>query len=384
VIDALTNIPSLHALNNTLKKCSHPKLILLDLKNFEELNLKYSDEAGDFVLCEFAKKLVAFAQTHEMYAFRVEEDEFALVKDMPFDLGRIEKFIYALADFIKSQNYMFNTNYINIDAHIGLCLDQNNLLQKAKKALKVAQEEDQPFVTYSEFVNRLLEESSEKICDLLQKSVLIGSIIPFFQKVLDVNKNEVYREALIRIVTNDSVESPKLFLDIAKKRGFYTQTIEKLIEKIVDIKEQKAINISCEDLYDEKLYALYLENFKNNNTIFELQNDEFLKDRKSDSKIKELKTNGIKICLDNIDNIEDIRKIDIDFVKVKGTLIRLLHIDSSAISTCKEIISTCKEYNIQTIASHINSKSTFEEAKKLGFDYFQGFYLGEPTSTFVE
>ena len=383
MIDKLTNIPSLNALNQALKEFSHPKLILIDLKNFQELNRKYSDEAGDFVLCQFAKELEKFAQTHEMRAFRVKEDEFALAKDMPFNLGAIEKLIFSLTDFIKSQNYLFNENSINIDAHFGLCLDQNNLLQKAKKALKVAQDEDQPFVTYSEFVNRLLEESSEKICDLLQKSVAIGAITPFFQKVLDANKNEVYRETLIRIVTNDSVESPKLFLDIAKKRGFYTQTIEKLIEKIVDIKEQKAINISCEDLYDEKLYALYLENFKNTNTIFELQNDEFLKDKKSESKIKELKTNGIKICLDNIDNIEDIRKIDIDFVKVKGTLIRLLHIDSSAISTCKEIISTCKEYNIKTIASHINSKSTFEEAKKLGFDYFQGFYLGEPTSTFT-
>jgi len=193
----------------------------------------------------------------------------------------------------------------------------------------------------------------------------------------------LYKEALIRIVTNDSVESPKLFLDIAKKRGFYTQTIEKLIEKLVDIKEQKAINISCEDLYDEKLYTLYIENFKNSNTIFELQHDEFLKDEKADIKIEEIKAMGIKICLDNIENIDEIQRFDIDFVKVKGNLIRLLHIDPNAISTCKEIISTCKEQNIKTIASHINSKGTFEEAKKLGFDYFQGFYLGEPTSTFA-
>jgi len=47
--------------------------------------------------------------------------------------------------------------------------------------------------------------------------------------------------------------------------------------------------------------------------------------------------------------------------------------------TCKNIISTCKELNIKTIASHINSEGTFAEAKKLGFDYYQGFFLGEPT-----
>lgn len=384
MIDALTNLPSLNALDTTLKELSHPKLILLDLKNFRELNLKYSDEAGDFVLCEFANALKDFAQTNEMKAFRVKEDEFALTKDMPFELNAIEKLLFSLTDFIKSQNYYFNENSINIDAHIGLCLDQNNLLEKAKKALKVAQDEDQPFVTYSEFVNRLLDESSEKVCDLLKESVAMGAITPFFQKVVDINKNEFYKESLIRIVTNNSIESPKLFLNISKKRGFYTQTIKQLIEKIVDIKEQKAINISCEDLFDEELYALYIENFKNTNTIFELQNDIFLQDKKAALKIKMLKENGIQICLDNIDSIDDIKKFDIDFVKIKGNIIRLLYIDANAISTCKEIISTCKEKNIKTIASHINSKGTFEEAKKLGFDYFQGFYLGEPTSTFAE
>ena len=383
MIDKLTNIPSQKALEKSLEQYNHPKLILIDLKEFKELNLKYSDETGDFVLCEFAKELEKFAQTHGMNAFRVEEDEFALIKDIPFDLTAMEKLIFSISDFIKAQNYIFNENSINIDAHIGLCLDQNNLMEKAKKALKVAQNEDQPFVTYSEFVNRLLEESSEKICNLLQKSVVMGTVTPFFQKIVDLDKKHVYQEVLIRIVTNESVESPKLFLNIAKKRGFYAQTIERLIENIVDIKELKAINISCEDLYDEKLSKLYIENFQNTNTIFELQNDEFLKDEKAQAKIEYLKTNGIKICLDNIDSTENIKKFKPDFIKVKGDLIRLLHIDPNAISTCKDIISTCKDLNIKTIASHINSQATFNEVIKLEFNYFQGFFLDEPTSTFA-
>ena len=384
MIDTLTNIPSQHALDKALKELTHPKLILIDLKEFQALNLKYSDEAGDFVLCEFAKELEKFAQANEMEAFRVIEDEFALIKNMPFDLATMEKLIYAIADFIKIQSYTFNENSINIDAHIGLCLDQNNLLEKAKKALKVAQNENQPFVTYSEFVNRLLEESSEKVCNLLQKSVVVGTVIPFFQKIVDKTQQVIYHETLIRITTNDSVESPKLFLNIAKKRGFYTQTIEKLIEKVMNIKEIKAINISCEDLYDEKLFMLYIKSFKNSNTIFEIQNDEFLKDKKAETKIKELKDNGIKICLDNIENADDIHRLKPNLVKIKGATIRLLHIDPKAVSICEEIISTCKELDIKTIAAHINSKGTFEETKKLGFNYFQGYFLGKPTSTFAE
>ena len=378
MIDTLTNISSLNALKATLKEVKHPKLILIDLKEFKELNLKYSDEAGDFVLCEFAKAMSEFAKAQNMSAFRVEEDEFAFVKDMPFDLSSMEKLIFGIADFIKAQKYNYAGKSLSIDAHIGICLDQTNLLEKAKKALKVAQNEDMPFVTYSEFVNRLLEESHEKVCDLLKKAVVIGAITPFFQGVVDENRELIYKEVLLRIVNADSVESPKLFLEIAKKRGFYKQTIESLIKQVTGTKTTKAINISCEDLYDEKLFSLYIENFKDTDTIFELQNDQFLQDEKAVEKIKELKSNNIKICLDNIDSTEDIKKFDIDFVKVKGNTIRLLHIDPNATSTCKDIISTCKELNIKTIASHINSEGTFEETKKLGFDYFQGYYLGKP------
>jgi len=383
LIDALTNIPSQNALNETIKNLSHPKLLLIDLKDFKTLNLEHSDEAGDFVLCEFAKELQKFAMSHGMKAFRVEEDEFSLVKDMPFDLTAMEKLIYLVADFVKSQSYTYDGNSIDVDAHIGLCLDQNNLMAKAKKALKVAQNEDQPFVTYSEFVNRLLEESSEKIYGMLKESVTLGTITPFFQKVVDEKNQTTYSEVFLRIVTNKTVESPKLFLDIAKKRGFYVQTVEKLLEKISNISGVKSINISCEDLFDEKLFALYLKNSKNTNMIFELQNDSFLEDERVEEKIKILKENNIKICLDNICSTQDLKRLDIDFVKVRGDLIRLLHIDQNASSTCKDIISTCRARNIETIASHINSKTTLDETKKLGFDYFQGFFLDEPTSTFA-
>jgi len=381
--DTLTNIPSLNSLKEELKKAQHPKLFLVDIKNFGHINMKHGDEAGDFILCEFAKALEGFSKDNDMIAFRVENDEFALVKDMPFDLSSMEKLLILVNNFIEKETYTFNETMIKLEANMGICIDQTNLLKKAKKALKLAQKENLPFVTYSEFVNKLLEENEDQVCNLLKEAVVIGTITPFFQKVLDQDEKTVYHETLIRIVNKDSVESPKLFLDIAKKRGFYRKIIQTLIEKLVNIKEVKAINISCEDLYDETLYPLYIEHFKNSGTIFELQNDEFINDDRVIEKIKELRNHNIKICLDNINDTKNIQRLDVDFVKVQGDLVRLLHIDSKAIGTCTKIISTCKELNIKTIASHINSISSFEEVKKLDFDYFQGFLFGEPTSIFA-
>jgi len=56
--------------------------------------LTHSDEARDFVLKEFALSLSSFARIHKMSAFRIKDDEFALIKDMPFNLEEIEKILF--------------------------------------------------------------------------------------------------------------------------------------------------------------------------------------------------------------------------------------------------------------------------------------------------
>ena len=74
-------------------------------------------------------------------------------------------------------------------------------------------------------------------------------------------------------------------------------------------------------------------------------------------------------------------KKDVDYVKISGNIVRLLHVDSTIEDTCSKIIATCRELNIKSIASHINSKESFEKTKQLNFDYFQGYFIEKPKST---
>lgn len=380
MIDKLTKIPSLGALEEAIESFSHPKLMLIDLKNFKELNLKYSDEVGDFVLKEFAKNLQNYANENDMLAFRVIEDEFALLKDMEFDLNKIEKLLFGVVEFIKKQIYIFDNYTLHVEAHIGLCLDQARLLSKAKRALIVAQKEDQPFVTYSDFVNRLLEENKEEVYKLLQDSLDNGSIMPYYQKVIDKNDNIIYHEVLLRNKTKDSIQTPKLFLKIAHERGFYNNIVKMVSTKLKNISHNIAINLSANDLFDDNLFDFLVNFYGEKNAIFEIQNDEFLSKDGLEEKFKILKKHNIQICLDNVVDKKEIKK-DVDYVKISGTIVRLLHVDSTIEDTCSKIIATCRELNIKSIASHINSKESFEKTKQLNFDYFQGYFIEKPKST---
>lgn len=383
MIDTLTKIPSFNAFLKAIKNTDNPKLFLIDLKDFKQINIKHTDEAGNFVLKKFALALEKFAKQSEMNAFRMEEDEFALIKDMPFDLEKIEELLYTISDFIETQKYNYKDNEIAIEAHIGICLDQSNLLEKAKKALKIGQRKDIPFITYSGFVTSLLDEDTENTCNLLRNAIEDSTITPYYQRALDLEGKVLYHEVLIRIVSENGTISPKIFLDIAKENGFYVEIIKHIIEKIKPIKGIKALNVSNCELFNDELYSLYTNSFEENSMIFEIQNEECLNNEKLPQKIKELKNKKIKICIDNVDNIDFIKNQEADFVKIKRNLIRHLNIDPQAVATCKEIIATCKAKNIKTIATHINSNNSFEEAKKLGFDYYQGFFFGELSSNFL-
>ena len=380
MIDTLTNLASKDILNKKLNHSKHPILFLIDIKDFKLINLKYTDEGGDFVLRSFAESLMVFAQKNDMMVFRVIDDEFALLKDMFFDLDMVEKLLFSLLEFISSKKYSFNDTDITIGTNIGISFDLKNSLQKASLALTLAKKENQPFISYSEFATRLLEEKNDIVSKEIKMALNNGSITPYYQRVIDLEGNEIYQEALIRLSLKESLQPPKFFLEIAKKRGFYLSIVELLSQKILSTNTAQAVNFSFEDLSDIVLFEYLLKTYKDSNVIFELQGD-FQADSKQ--AINKLKSVGVRICLDNLETTQILKQFDnsmVDFIKVDGNLIRLLNISEKSKSTCRDILKECQRLQCKSIASRINSNTSFEESKKLGFDYFQGFFFGKPTN----
>lgn len=385
LIDTLTNIPNKKQLDQDLENAKHPKLFILDIDNFKELNIKYSDSTGDAILQKFATALQSFCELHEMSCYRVQDDEFALLKNIPFDLNILENLINAISNFIALQKYQHENNDIDINAHMGISLDHFKAFEKASKALNLAKTQNQPFVTYSQFAINLLNECDEERFKNIKKAIDEKKDSSFFQPIIDINKNTLYKEALIRIEGKDGVQSPKFFLDIAHKRGIYPTIIKEISTSLSQIKELKSINLSYHDFEDEELYEYLIDTYKDTNTIFELQNDTFLHTIVNLEKIKKLKNNNIQICIDNVQNVSDLEPFEeglIDFVKVYGDIIRLLPLHDKEYQICLEILAKIKALNAKSIATHINSESSFHSASEMGFDYFQGFLFGKPSEKF--
>lgn len=380
--DYITHIKTRKHLELSLERAKHPKLFLLDIKDFAQINLEHTDLAGNFVLASFARELEAFAKSEELECFSLGGDLFVLLADLPFDLGVIEKLLYSISNFLEHRSYVYEGETIDITLRMGISLERSRILEKARFALKVAKAENQLFCTYSDFARRLLEESEETLGKTIETAIDEGTITPYYQPIIDAKGDILYFEALIRLASDAANTSPMLFLDIAKSRGFYAQMMQQLCRKIDLSVETMGINLSFADLLDDAMFDFLLDFFGGTQSVFELHGVLPEERKELFTRMEKIQSAGIKICIEAIKESAEILIYDtglINFVKIEPQIIRLLGLDTSQNALCAQIIATSKEHHIQTIATHINAVSTFELTKELGFDYYQGFFLAKPS-----
>lgn len=386
MIDTLTRIASLKALEERLLTCKHPKLFLVDIKNFKAINLDYGDEGGNFVLRTFALALSSFAQEQNMELFRVRNDQFALLLEIPFELATLEKVIFALCDVTQKREYVYEGKIIPLETHMGISFDHFNALEKAYKALLVAKTQNQPFATYSEFANILMGESEEEIGRTIKESIETGKINLLFQAIVDDTKTPCYYEALLRMECHQGLQSPKLFIAIARQKNVYDHLLSSIVHKITGILDKNptlhlGINLSSSDLLEPNRLEFLRNTLKDRGIILEIQCDEVSHFASIAPILPLLKAEGFRIALDNVEELALIEACEVksvDYVKIHGDLVRNLELDATLRQTCEALVTLCHTKEFKVIATHLNAKNAFDVAHVLPFDFFQGYSFEQP------
>ena len=98
--------------------------------------------------------------------------------------------------------------------------------------------------------------------------------------------------------------------------------------------------------------------------------------------IAKIKDVGVKIALDDFgsgySNFSILMKLQIDYLKIDGSLIKNIDKDKNAQIIVKTIVQFAQDLNIKTIAECVCSKEIFEVVKDMGIDYAQGYFVGKP------
>ena len=399
-IDELTLLPNRQKLLKDLKDSKIQKIAMININSFRDINNFYGFEAGDLVLKKFSQILLdKISKNINLDLYRVANDVFAICTKNKDNLEEIRDICTNIIEHFSLNPILINNNSFYLSISIGVarnCKDsavQNNLLSKAEYALRMAKKRDISILFLDENIelyNKLKE--NKKLIEELKNALISNNLLIYGQKLINnISKKEKY-EILMRVKLEDgSILTPYSFLKEAKKAKLYLGMTRMLVKKACEYFKGKDIefnlNLTLEDIKDQYTMDFIVNTMEKTNTAkqitFEIVESEGIESFTEVSNfIKKAKKLGCKIAIDDFgtgySNFEYIIKLDVDYIKIDGSLIKNINSDNNLYLTVQTIVGFAKALKIKTVAEFVHNEEVLNCVKNLDIDYSQGFFIDEP------
>ncbi len=220
-------------------------------------------------------------------------------------------------------------------------------------------------------------------------------VIPYFQGIYDNKRNRFHcYEALMRLQDNKGkILFPNDFMEISKKYNLYNTLSLCMVSKVLDIFAERdeivTVNISiidiCSDEFNTEVFKR-LSKVKNpQNFIFELVETEKYSDSEElKSFIWQAKKYGAKIAIDDFgsgySNFIEIGNLDIDFIKINGSLTERLGKGEAYNNILESIFYLGEKLKVELIAECVETASMQKSIVVAGIQYSQGYFFSKPMS----
>jgi len=396
--DSNTDLPNRFSLVEALSRESMYGLAIINIDRFGDINEVYGVSIGDAVLSRYGHWLlekIALWKNIELY--KLGSDEYALVATQCNDLKR---FTDLLEDVISTtQKEVFRVEGIEIvlTITVGVAKSTDQVLEHATAALKQAKRNRHSLEIFSS-ESKQEQENNIAWYKRIKEAIDDSRIVPYFQPIVDNESGKIIKyEALIRLVDVDgSIVSPYQFLEIAKKTKLYPELTKIMITKVVELFKGStlpvSLNLSTQDLTNHDL-ADYLEEIIHENGVgqlmtFEILESEGIENYSSVSEfVDRFKAIGCRFAIDDFgsgySNFDHLLKLNIDTLKIDGSLIKNLPHHRNAQIFVKHICDFAHEMGIKVIAEFVANEAIFDQVKAIGIDASQGYYFYEPSPTLV-
>ncbi|OPJ63303.1 bifunctional diguanylate cyclase/phosphodiesterase [Clostridium chromiireducens] len=393
-IDTLTGLENRNKLIKDLSVGKNNKLVIIDIKSFNDINDFYGNTIGDEVLKSFSELINLYCTQNNLKGYRINSDIFAIANNEGVKEEFIEK-IKLLQHIINNKCLFYEEVKIFITVTMGVALEEESLFEKAEMALNYAKKNRNFFQEYKEELN-IYEGIKENIIwtKRIRDAISEDRIVPFFQPIVNNSSGTIEKfEALIRMIDkkNGKIISPYFFLDIAKKSGLYKELTVIMLEKTFEVLNKTnyeiSINLLFQDIINSEIRTLIIDKLEKANdpkkVVFEIVESEGIENFNEVTEfIREIKKYGSKIAIDDFgtgySNFSYLMKLNVDYIKIDGSIIKNIHKDKSAELVTKTIVTFAKELGIETVAEFVSDEEIYNKIKELNIDYSQGYYFSEP------
>ncbi len=389
--DTLTQLNNRNSLLMEIKKAKSADLAIIDIDDFHKINETYGMKTGDELLKLFASRLSNHIHLYRYFIYRLHSDVFAVFStqsDKNLFMIDVET---ALKDIVKA-TFIIGDKELMISVITGYAHGSGNIMAHADAALQFAKANNIDHYAYDPLKvdNSKIYEQNIRVVKMLSSAIDEDRVVPFFQPITGAGRPKF--ESLMRIKDTDGgIIAPEQFLDISKQTRFYPALtkimVKKTIDTFIDDDSRFSINISMEDIQNSETMAFIYEYAVNKNImsrmILELVETESLTSFAGATEIiYKFKNAGAKIAIDDFgtgySNFDYLLKIKADYIKIDGSIIKLITKDERAVDVVNSIVSYANKLKMKTIAEFISNESLSTKTKALGVNYQQGFYHGKP------
>ena len=393
--DNVTGLLNRYSFFERLKTIDNSIIFIIDIDKFKIINEYYGDSTGTLVLQEFAKFLLNFTKNTTYEVYRLSGDEFILINTLKdIDLQTYKDDVKELLKKIEDFKISFDDDFITIDLSIGVSTSQTNIFESAEIALNYAKIHKKPFVFYTKDIdNHSKTQDAFLYKKIIKNAINTNNIVPLYQPIVNSDGKIVKYETLMRLRDSDGkLISPFFFLDIAIKTKLYDELSSTIIFFALDMLKNTTRTLSMNFTYDDiknKEFLQQIESFMIENegvgkrAIFEIVESQDIEnyDDMQDF-ITRFRKLGVKFAIDDFgsgfSNFEYILKIEPDFLKIDGSLVKNIDTDKKAHILVKAIVQFSHELGIEIIAEYVCNEKIFLMLKEMGVDAYQGFYFYEP------
>ncbi|MBE0499330.1 MAG: EAL domain-containing protein [Campylobacterales bacterium] len=395
--DPLTGLPNRKALLEDLPQKEYVAILLLNIDNFKEMNDLYGHEIGDKILLSVANAIKEVTAAYPLTLYRMHSDEYALGLSEAVPSDVFDEMGKGILLALHQRRYSIEgiTVFVSLSMGVDICSeDKCDLIGRADMALKTAKKRGLSFVKFEnalhvreDYLNNI--SWTKKIKDAIDEQ----RFTLHYQGIHETSSQKIFEyEALVRMIDNDgSLIPPLMFLDIAKKSRLYPHitnfVIQEIFRQLKKTPHRYSINLSIDDIMDqetqEMIYGLLRDSNVGDRLIFEILESEGIENYEEVSAfIAAVKEYGCRIAIDDFgigySNFAHIMRLNVDFIKIDASLIKNIDTDPGAQNIVRTIVDFSHRLNLQTVAEFVSSEEIYNECKRVGVDYIQGYYLSRP------
>ncbi len=194
------------------------------------------------------------------------------------------------------------------------------------------------------------------------------------------------------MIDDDGKVIPPLeFLSIAKKTQLYSKITQSVIHQACSAFENRSesfsVNLSIDDIENpytvQEIVKTIIRTQTANRIVFEILESEGIENYESVIQFAtQVRALGAKIAIDDFgtgySNFEHILRLNIDFIKIDGSLIQGISSNKRHQIIVETIVQFAHKMGAEIIAEFVSDEEIFNVIKKMGIEYSQGYFTGKP------